>query len=135
MKLQKEDYKKAEGCLRRYNYNCITIIDMNENILGINATTIDGMPKAKYNISDSVYNKYIQLQENEELNEALKEIKAVRKAIALVNKDEKDIFENYYLKQKTKWETIEILGLSERTFLRRKKDLIYTVERELKKLA
>lgn len=108
---------------------------MNENILGINATTIDGMPKAKYNISDSVYNKYIQLQENKELNEALKEIKAVRKAIALVNKDEKDIFENYYLKQKTKWETIEILGLSERTFLRRKKDLIYTVERELKKLA
>ncbi len=135
MRLQKEDYKKAEGCLRRYNYNCITIIDMNENILGINATTIDGMPKAKYNISDSVYNKYIQLQENKELNEALKEIKAVRKAIALVNKDEKDIFENYYLKQKTKWETIEILGLSERTFLRRKKDLIYTVERELKKLA
>lgn len=135
MRLQKEDYKKAEGCLRRYNYNCITIIDMNENILGINATTIDGMPKAKYNISDSVYNKYIQLQENKELNEALKEIKAVRKAIALVNKDEKDIFENYYLKQKTKWETIEILGLSERTFLRRKKNLIYTVERELKKLA
>ena len=135
MRLQKEDYKKAEGCLRRYNYNCITIIDMNENILGINATTINGMPKAKYNISDSVYNKYIQLQENKELNEALKEIKAVRKAIALVNKDEKDIFENYYLKQKTKWETIEILGLSERTFLRRKKDLIYTVERELKKLA
>ena len=135
MRLEKEDYKKAEGCLRRYNYNCITIIDMNESILGINATTIDGMPKAKYNISDSVYNKYIQLQENKELNDALKEIKAVRKAIALVNKDEKDIFENYYLKQKTKWETIEILGLSERTFLRRKKELIYTVEKELKRMA
>lgn len=135
MRLDKESYKKAEGCLRRYNYNCITIMNIRADIMNVGAVNTDGMPKAPYNISDSVYNQYIKLQEDKELQKSLKEYKAVRQALELVNKDGKDIFENYYQKQKNKWETIDILGLSERTFLRRKKDLIYTVEKELKKLA
>lgn len=135
MRLSKEDYKKAEGCLRRYNYNCITIMNIRADIMSVGIPSTDGMPKAPYNISDSVYNQYIKLQEDEELQKALKEYKAVRQALELVNKDCKDIFDNYYLKQRAKWEIIDDTGLSERTFLRRKKDLIYTVEKELKKLA
>lgn len=135
MRLDKESYKIAEGCLRRYNYNCITIMNIRADIMSIGTPNTDGMPKAPYNISDSVYNQYIKLQEDKELQKALKEYKAVRQALELVNKDSRDIFENYYQKQKNKWETLDILGLSERTFLRRKKDLIYTVEKELKKLA
>jgi hypothetical protein len=135
MRLSKEDYKKAEGCLRRYNYNCITIMNIRADIMSVGVPNTDGMPKAPYNISDSVYNQYIKLQEDKELQIALKEYKAVRQALELVNADCKDIFNNYYLKQKTKWEIIDNTGLSERTFLRRKKDLIYTVEKELKKLA
>ena len=135
MRLDKESYKKAEGCLRRYNYNCITIMNIRTDIMNINAINTDGMPKAPYNISDSVYNQYIKLQEDKELQKSLKEYKAVRQALELVNKDSKNIFECYYLKNKTRWETMETLGLSERSFVRRKGDLVYTVYKELKKLA
>lgn len=135
MRLSREDYKKAEGCLRRYNYNCITIMNIRADIMSVGIPSSDGMPKAPYNISDSVYNQYIKLQEDKELQIALKEYKVVRQALELVNEDCKDIFDNYYLKQKTRWETIDRLGLSERTFVRRKGELIHTVEKELKKLA
>ena len=134
MRLDKESYKKAEGCLRRYNYNCITIMNIRADIMNVEAVNTDGMPKAPYNISDSVYNQYIKLQEDEELQKSLKEYKAVRQALELVNKDSKNIFEHYYLKNKTRWETMEMLGLSERSFVRRKSDLIYNVNKELKKV-
>ena len=135
MRLNKEDYRKAEGCLRRYNYNCITIINLRADAMSVGVPSYDGMPKAPYSISDSVFNQYVKLQEDKELQKALKEYKAVRLAYELVNSDCKEIFNTYYQQQKTKWETIDKLGLSERTFLRRKKDLIYAVDKEIKKLA
>jgi len=135
MRLNKEDYRKAEGCLRRYNYNCITIINLRADAMSVGVPSYDGMPKAPYSISDSVFNQYVKLQEDKELQKALKEYKAVRLAYELVNSDCKEIFVTYYQQQKTKWGTMDKLGLSERTFLRRKKDLIYAVDKELKKLA
>lgn len=135
MRLNKEDYRKAEGCLRRYNYNCITIINLRADAMSVGVPSYDGMPKAPYSISDSVFNQYVKLQEDKELQKALKEYKAVRLAYELVNSDCKEIFVTYYQQQKSKWETMDKLGLSERTFLRRKKDLIYAVDKELKKLA
>lgn len=135
MRLNKEDYRKSEGCLRRYNYNCITIINLRADAMSVGVPSYDGMPKAPYSISDSVFNQYVKLQEDKELQKALKEYKAVRLAYELVNSDCKEIFNTYYQQQKTKWETIDKLGLSERTFLRRKKDLIYAVDKEIKKLA
>ena len=135
MRLNKEDYRKAEGCLRRYNYNCITIINLRADAISVGVPSYDGMPKAPYSISDSVFNQYVKLQEDKELQKALKEYKAVRQVYELVNNDCKEIFNTYYQQQKSKWETIDKLGLSERTFLRRKKDLIYAVDKELKKLA
>lgn len=134
MKLSKEEYNKAKGCLRRYNYNLITIINIRADIMSIGVPSTDGMPKAPYSISDSVYNQYIKLQEDKELQKALREYKAVRQALELVNADCREIFNRMYQKGENKWKIIDDLGFSEETFKRRKRSLIYTVEKELKKL-
>ena len=102
--------------------------------MSIGAPGTDGMPKAPYSISDSVYNQYIKLQEDKELQRALKEYKIVRQALELVNADCKEIFEKLYQKGESKWKIIDDLSFSEETFKRRKRNLIYTVEKELKKL-
>ena len=102
--------------------------------MSISGNGIDGMPKAPYSISDSVFNSVIQLQENQELQKALKEYKAVVQALQLVSKDSKYIFEQLYVKSKSKWEIINEINVSEETYKRRKRDLIYAVNGELKKL-
>lgn len=134
MKLSREDYSEAKGCLKRYNYNCIKIINIKADIIRIGSPVIDGLPKAPYGASDKVLDSIIKMEENEELQEAIKEYKAVVQAIQLVNKDSQYIFEEMYIKSKTKWEIINS-GMSERTFVRRKGDLIFAVHKELKKLA
>lgn len=134
MRLNKEDYKKAVGCLKRYNYNCIKILNIRADIMSIGSPVIDDMPKAKYKISDNVFNSVIKLQEDKELQDTIKEYKAVIQALHLVNKDSKYIFEQLYIKCKTKWDIISS-GISERTFVRRKSELVYAVNKELKKMA
>ncbi len=133
MRLNKEDYNRAVGMLKRYNYNCIKILNLRTNIMSASAINIDGMPKAPYSISDTVYNQYIKLQEDKELQKTLKEYKIVRQALELVNGDSKHIFEEAFVKSKTKWEIINN-GMSERTFERRKRELIYAVHEEFKKV-
>ena len=133
MRLPKEEYKKAEGCLKRYNYNCVTIINIRTDIMSLGAMNLDGMPKAKYSNADSVVNSVIELQENEELQLAIKEYKAVVQAYQLVKEDSKYIFEEFYKKGTSKWDIISS-GMSERTFFRRKRDLVFAVSKELKRL-
>lgn len=134
MRLSKEDYREAKGCLKRYNYNCIKIMNIRADIMNIGSPSLDGLPKAPYSTSDRVLNSVIKLQEDKDLQEAIKEYKAVVQALELVNKDSKYIFEQLYIMSKTKWEILNS-GMSERTFVRRKGDLIYAVHKELKKLA
>ena len=134
MRLSKEEYREAEGCLKRFNYNCVTILNIRADIIGLGAMNMDGMPKAKYNISDKVVDSVIKLQEDVELQKVTKEYKSVIQAIELVNEDSKFIFEEYYKKGKGKWEIIDTMGISEETYKRRRKDLIYTVNKELKKI-
>lgn len=134
MRLSKEEYREAVGCLKRYNYNCVTILNIRADIMSLSSSNLDGMPKAKYNISDSVSNSIIQLQENKYLQNALKECKAVEKSLLLVNSDCKFIFEQLFVKSKNKWEIIKELNVSEETYKRRKRHLIYTVNKELKKI-
>ena len=102
--------------------------------MSIGSAPIDDMPKAPYRISDNVLNSVIELQEDKELQNTIKEYKAVLQALQLVNKDSKYIFEKLFVESKTKWEIIND-GMSERTFVRRKSDLVYAVNRELKKMA
>lgn len=134
MRLSNEEYKEASLCLKRYNYNCIKIMNIRADIMSIGSPVLDGMPKAPYSVSDRTLKAVIELQENEHLQKAIKEYKAVVQAVELVNKDSKYIFEEFYIKSKPKWEIINS-GISERTFVRRKGDLIYAVHKELKKLA
>lgn len=134
MRLSKEDYRESVGILKRYNYNCLNIINKNKEILGVGAQNLDGMPKTSYNVSDTVFNQYMQLQEDKELQKSLREVKIVNQAILLVNNDSKYIFEELYVKSKSKWQIIDS-GMSERTFERRKKELVYTIHKEIKKLA
>ena len=135
MKKKKKEYRKAVECLKRYNYNCINIINIRENIMSINSICYDGMPHTKNLNSDVVLNKVIELQENKELNNCMKEYKAVVQALALLNEDCKYIFEKYFQKNISKWDIMNNKGMSERTFVRRKSELIYAVYMELKKLA
>lgn len=134
MRLSKEEYRRAVGYLKRYSYNYITIMNIRADIMSVGMSSTDGMPKAPYKISDSVYNQYVRLQEDKELQKALKQYKIVRQALELVNKDSKYIFEELYIKNKTKWQIIDA-GMSEATYKRRKQDLIYAVDSELKKMS
>lgn len=133
MKLSKEEYREAKGCLKRYNYNCVKILNIRADIMDLGAQNLDGLPKSKNNVSDRVLESVIKLQEDEALQIAIKEYKAVVQAIQLVNKDSKYIFEEMYIKSKSKWEIIDS-GMSERTYERRNKDLIYAVHKEIKKI-
>lgn len=134
MRLENQEYRQAVNCLKRYNYNCIKIMPIREDIMSISGLNMDGMPKPKYSKSDMVLNSVIQLQEDEELKRAVKEVKAVQMALQLVDEDCKNIFEKIYIQSKSKWELINN-GMSERTYFRKKTELITQVNKELKKLA
>lgn len=134
MRLNKEEYNEAVGILKRYNYNCLNIMNIRADIMSLSVGINDGQPKAKYNVSDSVCNRLIEMEENEYLQRSIKEYKIVRQALELVNEDSKYIFEELYQKNNTKWNIINS-GISERTFVRRKGDLIFAVHNEIKKMA
>ena len=134
MRLENQEYRQAVNCLKRYNYNCIKIMSIREDIISVNGMNMDGMPKPKYSKSDMVLNSVIQLQEDEDLKKAIKEVKAVQMALQLVSEDCKNIFEKIYIQSKSKWDIINC-GMSERTFVRRKSELVIDVHKELKKLA
>lgn len=134
MKLDKEEYRKAVRCLKRYNYNCINIMSIRDDIMSVGAIEYDGMPHAPNSISDVVLNKVIKLQENKELNVCIKEYKAVVQALALLDSDCKYIFEELFRKSRNKWDIIVELNISEETYKRRKRKLIYTTYEEFKKL-
>ena len=134
MRLENQEYRQAVNCLKRYKYNCIKIMSIREDIMSISGLNMDGMPKPKYSKSDMVLNSVIQLQEDEELKRAVKEVKAVQMALQLVDEDCKNIFEKIYIQSKSKWELINN-GMSERTYFRKKTELITQVNKELKKLA
>lgn len=133
-RLSKEDYNRAKDCLKRYNYNCIKILNIRADIISIGAQNIDGMPKAPYTVSDSVLNSVIRLQEDEDLQKAITEYKAVTQALELLKEDSKYIFEHQYILSESKWKIIDNLAISEETYKRRKRELIYAVDKELKLL-
>lgn len=100
-RLSKEDYRKAKGCLKRYNYNCINIINIQSDILSLSVTPNDGLPKAPYSIGNITLSKVIQLEEDKYLQKSIKEYKAVIQALALLNDNMiNKIFEEEYQKRR-----------------------------------
>lgn len=134
MRLKKEDYKKAVEVLKRYNYNCINIINIQSDILSISVAPISDMPRVPCGIGNTTLNKVIQLEDNKELQQNIREYKAVVQALQLVDELSKEIFEEEFRKGNRKWQVINKLKISESTYERRKKDIIYATNRELKKL-
>ena len=132
-RLSKEDYREAVGCLKRYNYNCINIMNIQSDILSLSVAPVDGMPRAPYSVSDTVLNKVIRMEENESLQKSIREYKAVVQALQLVGDESRLIFEKEYRESKYKWDVIDLLSKSEETYKRRKRDLIYAVHKEIKK--
>lgn len=70
--------------------------------MSIGSPSLDGLPKAPYSISDSVFNSVVKLQEDKELNKALNEWKVVKKALELTDNITKEIFEEEYQKRRNK---------------------------------
>lgn len=101
-RLSKENYREAKNCLKRYNYNCITIMNIKWDIMGLSSVVVDGMPKAPYRVSDSVLNSVILLQENKQLQQCIKEYKAVVQALQLVDTITQEIFIEEYQKRRNK---------------------------------
>lgn len=134
MRLEKEDYRRAVGALKRYNYNCINIINIQADILSISVAPISDMPRVPYGVGNTTLNKVIQLEENVELQQSIREYKAVVQALQLVDKQSKYIFEKEFRESKTKWDIVYNMNVSEETYKRRKRELIYAVDEELKKL-
>lgn len=134
MKLPKEEYRKVIGYLKRYNYNCVIMLMRTQDIISLQSNSLNGLPSAPYSINDNVYKKVIKLQEDEQLQKAIREYKIVTQALELCSKDSKNIFTNEFQKQKTRWETIQDCYLSERTYERRKRELISRVYEESKKI-
>lgn len=131
MRLENQEYRQAVNCLKRYNYNCIKIMSIREDIISVNGMNMDGMPKPKYSKSDMVLNSVIQLQEDEDLKKVIKEVKAVNQALMLISDEAKIVFEELYRKGTSKYEIINnILHTSEETYKRRKRELIYTTYEE-----
>ena len=133
-RLNKDEYNRAKGCLKRYNYNCINIINIQSDILSISIAPIDGLPKAPYNVGNITLNKVIQLEENPNLQKSIREYKAVVQAIQLVSEESILIFEKEFRESKYKWDVIRELNKSEETYKRRKRELIYAVHNELNKI-
>ena len=133
MRLSREDYRKAEGCLKYYDYNCATILSKNNDITYLSAINYDGMPKAPYNISDPTARLVMKADEDEHYQRAIRQYKAVELTKLLVNPDCLVIFERFYRNRENKWKIIHEEGYSEETFKRRKRELIYKVHEELKK--
>lgn len=134
MRLEKEEYKRAVGVLKRYNYNCINIINIQTDILSLSVAPLSDMPRVPYSVGDTTLKKVLQLEENIELQQSIKEYKAVVQALQLVGKQSNYIFEKEFRESKNKWEIINNLNVSEETYKRRKKELIYAVDKEIKKL-
>ena len=133
MRLSREDYRKAEGCLRRFDYNSATILFKRDDMFGLSAVEYSDMPKAPYSISDNVLKPIIALEDDKEYQKAVKEYKAVDLAKKIVNKDCLIIFEELYRKKNGKYKIMYENGYSEATYKRRKQELIYAVHEELKK--
>lgn len=135
MRLNRKDYKEAEECLQNYNYNCKAIKTIPQDIITISSGLNIGTVRAPYSTSDSVFNTYVKLQEDDEFKKVVMQYNAVENAKLKLNQDCQDILEYAYIKRIGKWNVINKLHLSERTYARRKRTLIYTVHNEIKKLA
>ncbi len=135
MRLDKEEYKYAKRCLKRFNYNKLNILMRRTDLMSLSAVNIDGQPKGKNKISDIVGQTIVRIEEDKELNKSIKEYKAVLLARESIDEDGKYILDHIYdMQDMNKWDIVysEERPMSERTFKRKHSNLIYEVANQLK---
>ena len=128
--MTRKEYEETNRVLKRFIKNFILI----KRIVG-DITSIGSPPLSEiksFYISDSVLNKVIQLDENERLKKAKQEYQAVLRALEIINKDAQQIFLQLYIFNETPFNTQNKLGISLRTFTRRKSELVQATYHELK---
>lgn len=138
MRIDKNEYRYAKRCLKRFNYNKLNILMRRTDLMSLSAVGIDGLPKGKNKISDIVGQTVVRIEEDKELNKSIKEYKAVLLAREIIDDDCKYILDHIYdMKDMNKWDVIysEERPMSQRTFERKHSSLIYAVKKQLKKLA
>ena len=100
-RLSKDEYNKAKRCLKRYNYNCINIINIQNDILSLSITPCDGLPRAPYSVGNTTLNKVIDLEDNKCLQNSIIEYKAVLQALILINDNTtNEMFKEEYQKRR-----------------------------------
>ena len=132
MKIPKEEYREVVEILKRYNYNRLNIIQRQSDILSLSING-NGDGRSKYSISDSTLNKVLRLESDKSLQRSIKEFKLVNRVLELVRSETREVFAKLYVEQKGKWKTIDELHISEETYKRRKRELIYVAHEEIRK--
>ena len=135
MRLDKEEYKYAKRCLKRFNYNKLNILMRRTDLMSLSAVNIDGQPKGKNKISDIVGQTIVRIEEDKELNKSIKEYKAVLLAREMIDEDSKYILDHIYdMQDMNKWDIVysEERPMSEITFKRKHSKLVYAVLEQLK---
>lgn len=129
-RLSTEDYKEAEELLKRYNQNERDIINIRNDIISINSSVFSEI-RGMQVISDTVLDAVIELEKNSILSTAAFENKIVNRALENTSELANKLFEAFYKKKKNKWDVMYETGMSERTFSRKKTELIYATHKEL----
>lgn len=134
MRIDKNEYRYAKRCLKRFNYNKLNILMRRTDLMSLSAVGIDGLPKGKNKISDIVGQTVVRIEEDKELNKSIKEYKAVLLAREIIDDDCKYILDHIYdMKDMNKWDVVRERPMSEGTFKRKHSNLVYKVLEQIKK--
>lgn len=126
-----ESYKRARNSLNNYLKNKEQYKIIEDEILGCKVPSYDGMPKPINKTSDMVFNQLVQLLKNDKLKKVAIETKAVELTVKQLNKDMLDLFNRIFISKENKIDTTIDTGLSERTYERKKKEIIGYVQENL----
>ena len=129
MKLEKSVFRYIEHELYNYKYTIQTIADLRENIIGA-VPLRETVPGTGY-ISDPTARKATKLVTNTALARMTRTVAAIEKALNRLNQDHRAVFELKYC-QFLPWKKVcDELPVSERTYFRLRRELVYMVALEL----
>lgn len=129
MKLEKSVFRYIEHELYNYKYTLKTIEDLRENIIDA-APLRETVPSVGF-ISDPTARKVTKLVTNTALARMTRTVTAIERALDRLNQDHRAIFELKYC-QSLPWKKVcDELPVSERTYFRLRRELVYMVALEM----
>lgn len=129
MKLPRAVFRYVEHELYNYDYHLEKIEQIRENIIEASPLR-ETVPNTGY-ISDPTGRKGTELVTNTALMRMTDTVKRIDRALQRLNDDHRTIFELKY-RQGLKWQQVcEEMPVSERTYFRLRRELVYMVAVEL----